>query len=309
MASEQTARASSPSEAQAQGPVGETAQGRLFAEATESWDDPVRSPPAAATTDPVLVVDLGGFEGPLDLLLSLARAQKVDLARISILALAEQYLAFIEGVRETRLELAADYLVMAAWLAYLKSRLLLPSPPADDEPTGEELAAVLAFRLRRLEAMREAAARLTDRTRLGRDVFARGLPEAVEAEARPRWEASLYDLLSAYAAQRQRQMVTSVRVARRQVWALADAREILERLIGRAADWTPIQAFLGAYLTPEMRATVLASSFTASLELVREGRLEIRQAEPFAPLYLRARSADPAEDAGLAATEGPESPP
>ncbi|MEJ1159443.1 ScpA family protein [Prosthecomicrobium sp. N25] len=246
--------------------------------------------------EPILVVDVAGFEGPLDLLLALARSQKVDLARISILALADQYLAYVEAARKTRLELAADYLVMAAWLAYLKSRLLLPSPAADDEPSGEELAAALAFRLQRLEAIRAAAGRLVNRNRLGREVFARGAPEPIALLRRDTWTASLYDLLSAYAGQRQRQMVTAVRVARRSVWALADAREILERLIGRIGDWTPIQSFLARYMSPEMRATVIASSFTASLELVREGRLEIRQAEPFAPLYIRPRREEAPED-------------
>jgi segregation and condensation protein A len=233
------------------------------------------------------VVDIEGFEGPLDLLLTLARNQRVDLARISILALAEQYLAYVEAIRRTRLELAADYLVMAAWLAYLKSRLLLPDPPRDDEPSAEELAGDLALRLRRLEAMRRLAQHLSERDRLGRDVFARGMPEGLETETRPLYDASLYDLLTAYAAQRQRQTPSAIMIARRQIWALADARSILERLIGRMVDWTPIEEILRHYLVPEMRATVMASAFTASLELAREGRIEIRQAAPFKPLFLR----------------------
>ncbi|HUG62948.1 MAG TPA: ScpA family protein [Methylomirabilota bacterium] len=242
-----------------------------------------------------LIVDVEGFEGPLDLLLTLARNQKVDLSRISILALAEQYLAFVEELRKLRLELAADYLVMAAWLAYLKSRLLLPAPETDDdEPTAEELAELLAFRLRRLEAMREAAARLTARARLGRDVFARGAPEPVAVARIAEWDASLYDLLSAYAAQRQRQMVSVVHVRRRTVWSLGDAREILTRLIGRMVDWAPVESFLIPYMTaPEQRATIKASSFSAMLELVREGRLEIRQSGAFAPLYVRASPPPP----------------
>jgi segregation and condensation protein A len=254
-----------------------------------------------------LVVDVDGFEGPLDLLLALARTQKVDLARISILALAEQYLDFIDRVLKTRLELAADYLVMAAWLAYLKSRLLLPAAPADAEPSGADLAAELAFRLRRLEAMREAGAALMTRNRLGRDVFARGAPEPMAVVVRPRYEASLFDLLTAYAGQRQRHMIGSVRVAVRSVWSLSEAREILERLVGRVGDWTPFQNFLGVYMSPSMRATVLASSFSASLEMVREGKIEMKQTGPFAPLYLRRREepqlfedvpADPPRDAG-----------
>jgi len=247
-------------------------------------------------SDAALVVDVDGFEGPLDLLLALARTQKVDLARISILALAEQYLAYIEELRQLRLELAADYLVMAAWLAYLKSRLLLPAPAPDEEPSGEEMAAALAFRLRRLEAMREASAKLVSRERLGREVFARGMPEPVEVVRQSDYGATLYDLLTAYASQRQRQMVSVVHVRRRQVWSLAEARDVLSRMIGNMADWTPVDVFLSPWiLTPEMRATVLASSFSASLELVREGRVELRQTAPFASLYVRDRDRDGAE--------------
>lgn len=239
---------------------------------------------------PSLVVDVDGYEGPLDLLLTLARNQKVDLQRISILALAEQYLAFVNEARKLRLELAADYLVMAAWLAYLKSRLLIPAQKDDDEPTGEELAAALAFRLRRLEAMREVAAKIMNRNRLGRDIFARGGPETTSIIRKSEWDATIYDLLMAYAAQRQRRSVTSVRVMKRTVWSLQDAREILTRLVGKAVDWTPIEAFLVEFMaTPEEAATVKASSFSASLELVREGLIEIRQTGSFLPLYVRSR--------------------
>lgn len=242
-----------------------------------------------------LVVDVAGFEGPLDLLLHLARNQKVDLARISILALAEQYLLFVDSARKLRLELAADYLVMAAWLAYLKSRLLIPKQPGDQGESGEELAALLQFRLRRLEMMRDAAARLVNRNRLGRDVMARGMPEVVVLEKKTTYAASLYDLLTAYAVQRQRQAITNVRIARRSVWSLQDAREILTRLIGRMKDWTALDGFLVEYLArPEDRRTAIASSFAASLELVREGTLEIRQHEAFAPIYLRSRQNAPA---------------
>jgi len=241
-----------------------------------------------ATADPALVVDVDGFEGPLDLLLHLARNQKVDLARISILALAEQYLAFIDKARVIRLELAADYLVMAAWLAYLKSRLLIPKQADDAGESGEELAAVLQFRLKRLEAMREAAGRLVNRNRLGRDVFQRGAPELVVVEKRNQYSASLYDLLTAYAIQRQRRAVTNVRIAKRGVWSLKEAREMLVRLIGAATDWTALDRFLVQYLAgPEERASAVASSFAATLELVREGHVEMRQEGAFAPLYLR----------------------
>lgn len=247
--------------------------------------------PERATGEPALVVDVAGFEGPLDLLLHLARNQKVDLARISIVALVDQYLAFIDRVRTLRLELAADYLVMAAWLAFLKSKLLIPKQAGDKEASGEELAAVLQFRLKRLEAMRDAAARLVNRNRLGRDVFPRGMPETVIVEKRNTFSATLYDLLTAYAAQRQRQAITNVRIAKRGVWSLKEARDILTRLIGSFPDWTELDRFLVEYLaTPEERPTAIASSFAASLELVREGRIEIRQLEPFAPLYLRNRA-------------------
>jgi segregation and condensation protein A len=242
------------------------------------------------SAEQALVVDVDGFEGPLDLLLALARTQKVDITRISILALAEQYLTYIEQIRHLRLELAADYLVMAAWLAYLKSRLLLPEAEGDDEPTGEEMAEALAFRLRRLEAMREAAAQLANRNRLGRDVFQRGAPEPVEITKRSEYSATLYDLLSAYAAQRQQRSISIVHVKRRQVWSLQEGRAVLTRLVGNIAEWTPISVFLSPYLvSPEMRATITASAFGASLELVREGKLDLRQTETFAPIYVRDR--------------------
>ena len=240
--------------------------------------------------DPSLVVDVAGFEGPLDLLLHLARNQKVDLARISVLALAEQYLVFIETARKLRLELAADYLVMAAWLAFLKSKLLIPKLPGDEGESGEELAAVLQFRLKRLEAMRDAAARLVNRNRLGRDVFKRGMPELVIVEKRNAWSAPLYDLLSAYAAQHQRKAIDRVSIARRSVWSLKEARDILTRMVGELKDWTALDQFLFEYMTsPADRATAIASSFAASLELIREGTLEARQDGAFAPLYLRGR--------------------
>jgi segregation and condensation protein A len=250
-----------------------------------------------------LVIDVSGFEGPLDLLLHLARTQKVDLARISVLALAEQYLSFIEQARRVRLELAADYLVMAAWLAFLKSRLLIPQAPKDDGPSGEELAATLAFRLRRLEAMRDAAGRLVNRDRLGRDFFARGAPELIPVEQNSAYEATLYDLLSAYASLRQRQSVTNVIIARRRVWSLAEARLMLAHLVGDLPDWTALDSFLIRYSSdPEERSTAIASSFAATLELVREGRIEIRQDGAFAELYMRT-GARPLTDADIAAME------
>ncbi|MEJ5079671.1 segregation and condensation protein A [Ochrobactrum sp. MYb379] len=241
--------------------------------------------------EPSLLVDVQGFEGPLDLLLHLARTQRVDLSRISVLALAEQYLGFVEQAQALKLELAADYLVMAAWLAYLKSKLLIPKQKGDDEATGEELIATLQFRLKRLEAMRDAAANLVNRKRLGRDVFARGMPELVVVDRSSQFSATLYELLTAYTSQRQRQSVTHVQIEKRAVWSLKEARSALVRLMGISEDWIALDRFLINYaLTPQERASALASSFAASLELVREGKLEVRQNAPFEPIYMRAHA-------------------
>ncbi len=244
-----------------------------------------------ASTEPAMIVDVEGFEGPLDLLLGLARQQKVDLAKISILALADQYLQFIEEARKLRLELAADYLVMAAWLAYLKSRLLLPEPAsAEGGPSAEDMALALANRLRRLEAIREAANRLLERPQLGRDVFPRGTPEEIAEVKKPEWTATLYDLLTAYAHQRQRTVMSRVRFKQRNVWSLAEARATLERLIGQSADWSRIDQFLISYVVePAQATTVFASSFASALELVREGVAEIHQKSSFSPIYMRKR--------------------
>ncbi len=241
-------------------------------------------------SDPLLVVDVGGFEGPLDLLLDLARRQKVDLHEISVLALAEQYLAFVETARTMRLELAADYLVMAAWLAYLKSRLLLPEPPKPEGPSASELAMALANRLRRLEAIRKASRLLSERPQLGREVFGRGAFEARVQVGTPTYTASIYDLLSAYARQRQRVSSSHVTVAKRPFWSLVDARAALERLVGEAGDWMTLDSYLLRYVVePGMRATVLASALSATLEFVREGRAMLRQDTPFGPLMVRKR--------------------
>ena len=247
--------------------------------------------------EPAFLVDVDGFEGPLDLLLELARRQKVDLARISILALAEQYLAFIEAARRVRLELAADYLVMAAWLAFLKSRLLLPEPPKGEEPSAAEMAAALAERLRKLELIRLAADRLMQRGQLGRDMFMRAGAEGIETISQPKYEAKLYDLLAAYARQRQKTATARVVLRQRAVWSLAEAREALERLAGVAVEWTVLDDFLLQYCADMQTArTVRASAFTASLELVREGRFDMRQDRPFAPLWVRRREAGPLEE-------------
>jgi segregation and condensation protein A len=239
--------------------------------------------------EPSFQVDLDGFEGPLDLLLELARRQKVDLARISVLALAEQYLAFIEQAGKLRLELAADYLVMAAWLAYLKSRLLLPDPPKPEGPGAAELAEALSKRLRQLEQIRLAAEKLVNRPRLGRDFFGRGSPEQLAIDRRPEYEAKLYDLLAAYARQRQKQALSRVRFKERIVWSLEEAREALNRLVGLAVEWTDMNAWLLHYCSdPKQRRTACASTFSAALEFAREGLIELRQDREFAPIWVRA---------------------
>jgi segregation and condensation protein A len=256
----------------------------VLPEAEAPFEDPVARP------DESFVVDLRGFEGPLDLLLRLARDQKVDLAKISILALAEQYLSFIEVARRLRLEIAADYLVMAAWLAYLKSRLLLPEQESEEEPSGEELALVLARRLKHLEAIREAARRLMSSARLGIDVFPRGMPEPLSVTTHATWGASLYEILSAYSALRLRRVATSVKIGNRRVMSLQEARDRLVLLIGDTSHWAMLDSYLLEFLVePELQRTVRASTLSASLELVREGQVELRQKEPFAPLYVRRR--------------------
>ena len=256
-------------------------------------DDPWSDEKDELAPGEMLVVDLAGFEGPLDLLLALARTQKVDLAQISVLALADQYLAFIGEARAMRLELAADYLVMAAWLAFLKSRLLLPrEAKPDEDATPEELAARLHFRLQRLAAMREAATRLFTRQRLGRDVFPRGMPEGTRTIRERTYGAELYDLLKAYADQRKRTTVKRAHVVRRRVvWSIKEARQRLERLVGESPGaWLQLDLFLEQYaIVPEIGRTALASSFGATLEMAREGLIEIRQETPFAPLYVRGR--------------------
>lgn len=237
----------------------------------------------------VLTLDLDGWEGPLDLLLALARSQKVDLKQISILALTEQYLAFVQEAGTLKLELAADYLVMAAWLAYLKSALLLPRDPAV-EPDHEELALRLQLRLERLAAMREAGARLVARDRLGRDVFARGAPGGLRTVRSARWQADLYDVIAAYGRISARTKPVLHVVADRQVLTLDAALERVFTLLGHAIEWRTIERFLPDHARGDYRRSALASSFVAALELARQGRAELRQHAPFAPLYLRAPS-------------------
>ena len=233
-----------------------------------------------------LTLELDGWEGPLDLLLTLARAQKVDLLEISILALVEQYLAFIDDARTLQLEIAADYLVMAAWLALLKSGLLLPKDPAAD-PSPEELALRLQIRLQRLNAMREAGARLVARDRLGRDVFSRGAPEGLRLVRRAAWQADLFDLIAAYGGVRARAAPAVHIVSRRPVMTLDEAIRRVEALIGRRIDWAALDAFLPEGGDAAYRRSALASSFLAALELARQGKVELAQAAAFAPLMIR----------------------
>lgn len=238
-----------------------------------------------------LTIDVDGWEGPLDLLLALARNQKVDLKQISILKLVEQYLSFINDARALKLEVAADYLVMAAWLAYLKSALLLPRDP-EVEPSPEELALRLQLRLARLDAMREAGARLMARDRLGRDVFARGQPEGLRTVRHAVWQAELYDLIAAYGRISARTRPVLHVVARRPVMTLEVAIDRLSALIGERVAWSTIESFLPEGVHGLYRKSAIASSFLAALELARKGRVELRQQSPFAPLYLKARHAD-----------------
>ena len=248
-----------------------------------------RSTVAERLAAEALIVDVDGFEGPLDLLLTLGRTQKVDLRKISVLQLARQYLTFVEQAKALRLELAADYLVMAAWLAFLKSRLLLPPDPADEGPSGEELAAHLAFQLERLQAMRDAAARLMARDRLGRDFFARGQTQDMRRTRRVNYSATLLDLMQGYARIRTRDEFRPFVMDRDSVFTMEQALERMRKLIGYAGGWSQLTSYLpvGWNTDPVRRRSATASTFAASLELVKEGHLSIRQSEAFAPIELR----------------------
>jgi len=253
--------------------------------------DPFDSPDDPIEPGNDLVVDLDGYEGPIDVLLALARQQKVDLLHISILQLADQYVAFISAARRLRLEVAADYLVMAAWLAYLKSRLLLPEPEEDDEPSGPELADALAFQLRRLEAMQQAGAKVMELPRLGRNVFARGAPEGVKVTRIPVYDLSLYELLKAYGDQQRRGHNDSLEIAPTEIHSVDDALERLGRILGRLPDWQTLMTFLpGGLAGGIVYRSAVASTFAASLELAKSGRLEIRQSGTFGPIYFRSQS-------------------
>ncbi len=258
--------------------------------AEDIFDDHAQSVPVAERlAAEALIVDVDGFEGPLDLLLMLSRTQKVDLRRISVLHLAQQYLAFVERARALRLELAADYLVMAAWLAYLKSRLLLPPDPTEEGPSGEDLAAHLAFQLERLQAMRDCAARLMARDRLGRDFFARGQPEDVTRRRETRYTATLLDVMQAYARLRTRDEFRPFVLDRDAIFTMEQALERLRGVIGGVGTWSDIAGFLPEGFTrdPQRRRSATASTFAAALELVKEGRAEVRQSGLYAPVELR----------------------
>ncbi|MCG6904163.1 MAG: segregation/condensation protein A [Rhodobacter sp.] len=239
-----------------------------------------------------LIVDVDGYEGPLDLLLTLSRTQKVDLRAISILALAEQYLSFIDQAKSLRIELAADYLVMAAWLAFLKSRLLLPPEPGEDGPSGEELAAHLAFQLERLAAMRESAAQLMARDQKGRDFFVRGIPEDVTRTRRVTYTATLLDLMQGYARIRTKDEFRPFVMDRDRILTMEQALDRMRPLIGFAGDWTDLSSYLpeGWESDPALRRSATASTFAASLELAKEGKIELRQSETYAPIQIRRRS-------------------
>lgn len=243
----------------------------------------------APIDDNVLTIDIEGWEGPLDLLLALARNQKVDLRHLSILALVEQYLVFIDEARALKLELAADYLVMAAWLAYLKSALLLPKDPTID-PSPEEMALRLQMRLERLSAMRESGARLMARDRIGRDIFLRGSPEGLRVVKARAWECDYFDLITAYGQVKARTQPVMHVVKKRQVMTLEEALERVSSMIGRAIEWTAIEAFLPVSADPALRKSALASSFVATLELAKRGTIDLQQDGTFAPLLVRKKA-------------------
>lgn len=239
-----------------------------------------------------LIVDVDGFEGPLDLLLNLSRTQKVDLRKISVLQLAEQYLAFVDHAKALRIELAADYLVMAAWLAFLKSRLLLPPDPAAEGPSAEEMAEHLAFQLERLQAMRECSAQLMARHRLGRDVFARGVSEEVARLRKVTYTASLMDLMQAYSRIRTRDEFRPYAFDRTNVFTMEEALDRLRGLIGFAGEWSELTTFLpdGWTADPKRRRSATAATFAASLEMAKQGQIELRQSDTFQPISIRKRT-------------------
>lgn len=259
--------------------------------ADADWSDnaPERLTPLDRMAAEALIVDVDGFEGPLDLLLTLSRSQKVDLRRISLLQLAEQYLQFVEQARALRIELAADYLVMAAWLAYLKSRLLLPPEPGEDGPSAQDLAAHLAFQLERLAAMRDAAARLMGRDQLGRDFFRRGVPQDVTRHRTVAYSATLLDLMRAYAHIRTHDDFRPFVLDRKNIFTMEQALDRMRKLIGFAGDWSDLTSFLPGDWQghPQRRRSATAAHFAAVLEMAKAGQVHLRQADTFAPIQIR----------------------
>lgn len=255
----------------------------------EDWAAPERLDSAARLAAEALIVDVDGFEGPLDLLLNMSRAQKVDLRRVSVLQLAEQYLSFVTTAAELRIELAADYLVMAAWLAFLKSKLLLPPEPGEEGPSAEDLAAHLSFQLERLSAMREAAARLMARDQKGRDFFERGQPESVSRHRKVNYQATLLDLMRAYALIKTKEEFRPFVLDRENVFTMEQALDRMRGLIGFTGDWADLTSFLpeGWDVSPMARRSATAAHFAAILELAKSGKLDVRQGETFAPIQIR----------------------
>lgn len=266
-----------------------TANGAIGGGDEAPFDAPVRGPAGAADLD-ALIVNLDGYEGPLHVLLDLARTQKVDIRKISMIRLVDQYLEFIAAARAKSLELAADYLVMASWLTYLKSKLLIPAPDdGSGEPTADEMAARLAFQLQRLEAMRKASERLFALPQFGADFFARGLPEGVRVLKTPLWQAELFDLLQAYARQRVAAVDRTYKIDPPKVFSIEDARARLQRMLGAIPEWTELARISPAKGVDAPAASVVASSFNAALEFAKNGAIEIRQLAHFEPIYVRQR--------------------
>ncbi len=255
----------------------------------QDWGDVEKLPAADRLEAEALIVDVDGFEGPLDLLLTLSRTQKVDLRRISILQLAEQYLGFVRRAAALRLELAADYIVMAAWLAFLKSRLLLPPEPGEAGPSAEDLAAHLAFQLERLAAMREAAARLMARDQMGREFFARGAPETITQRRDITYEASLLDLMRAYARIRTKDEFRPYAFDRQNIYTMEQALERMRGLLGYVGEWSDLTSFLpeGWDASPARRRSATAAHFAAVLEMAKRGQVVLKQGETFAPIMIR----------------------
>ncbi|MEL6112073.1 MAG: ScpA family protein [Pseudomonadota bacterium] len=271
------------------------AAGGPQAESDAEFEKPVRAPAAGdqAVDVDALIVNLDGYEGPLDILLEMARSQKVDIRKISLVALVEQYLTFIEAARQKNLELAADYLVMASWLAFLKTKLLIPAVETDaDEPTADEMAARLAFQLQRLEAMRKATENLFALPQMGQDMFARGMPEGVRVVRTPLWQADLFDLLKAYAVQRVANVERNYVPEKPRVFSLEEARQRIGRILGMIPEWSELAGLVPYQEIDAPRASALSGAFHAALELAKDGRIDLRQVQPFAPIFVRKRADD-----------------